>query len=113
MKMRTYMIMLCIMILQGCGNQSSQYQLIASIQFTNQHLMIDNGDSFVWENSLITINDEYTYEMEYIPRGKTSIPYQMFLNEKGEVYQPSLLKVRNVEVIVPKFDGKNDAVYTW
>ncbi|MDP5277006.1 hypothetical protein [Chengkuizengella axinellae] len=113
MKIKALMLVLCIIILQGCGDTSTQYKLLASIQSTNQHIIVENGDVFVWENAKITINDEYTYETEYVPRGKTSVPYSLFTNAGGEVYQPGLLKVRNVEIIVPKFDGEKDAVFSW
>ena len=100
-------------ILQGCGNQMEEHKLLATIQSTNQHLLIENGDHFVWENPVITVNEEYFYHMEYIPRGKISITYHLFKNESGIAFQPGILKVRKVEILVPKSDGEEHLFYTW
>ncbi|MFS1515144.1 hypothetical protein V1503_01315 [Bacillus sp. SCS-151] len=102
-----------IILIQGCGQPNDQQLLLATIQSTNQHLMIENGDHFVWENPVITLNDEYYYHIDYVPRGKISIAYHAFKNEDGHTFEPGLLKVRKVEIRVSRLNDEKDLTYTW
>ncbi|MEI5908612.1 hypothetical protein WAK64_16310 [Bacillus spongiae] len=112
MKKTALICLICTIILQGCGNQTKP-MLLATIQSTNDHLIIENGDHFVWENAIITVDEEYTYHMNYLPRGKTSIAYRLFTNEAGTTFQPGLLKVRKVEIMVPQPNDEKDLYYSW
>lgn len=104
-----------LLILSGCSyaNESKQLPLIASITATNQHLIVQNGDPVVWNNVTITIDDQYTYHAEQVPRGGESIPFTKFINKNGEALQPGLLKFRKVMINVPNFVGDKDGIFKW
>ncbi len=88
-------------------------QLIAALTATPEHLMIDNGNASVWKDVRITINGEYVYESEIIPRGGTSLNLSEFTKGNGISFDPKKNRMRKVSIYVPDaLDGK-PGLFTW
>ncbi|WP_373231590.1 hypothetical protein [Cohnella sp.] len=99
----------------GCSRtgQTGSIPLIADIAVTSNHLIVVNGDSFVWNQVKITIDDKYSYEAYVLPRGKSSLPLTEFVDEKANRFKPHFLKIRKVKIHVPDARDGIEGHYRW
>lgn len=106
---------LLIISICGCGkvNESDEVDLIIALSATPEHIMIDNGNSYVWNNAKITINNSYFYESDMIPRGSTSLNLTEFTKQNGTAFDPKKNRLYSVSIYVPDaLDGKPGA-FNW
>jgi hypothetical protein len=106
---------LLIISISACGNanESDKVDLIVALSATPEHIMIDNGNSYVWNNAKITINNRYIYESEMIPRGGTSLNLTKFTKQDGTSFNPKKDRLYSVSIYVPEaLDGKH-GVFNW
>lgn len=106
---------LLIISICGCGkvNESDEVDLIIALSATPEHIMIDNGNSYVWNNAKITINNSYFYESDMIPRGGTSLNLTEFSKQDGTAFDPKKNRLYSVSIYVPDaLDGK-PGVFNW
>jgi len=105
---RSLMLILIMILLQSCAwsAHSGSNMLKADVTFTNEHLIINNMDTIVWNEVVITLDRNFTYKMDVLPRGKSSIPYIDFVDSTHHKYEAGLLKARSVEIDVKQgLDG--------
>ncbi len=107
-------LLLMLAVLTGCSNAKDDvYPLVADIQFTDRHILISNGDAFLWEDVTVVINGGYTLHREVLPRGKSSLPLSEFSNHDGRRPDRIYPRVNQVTVYVGKsLDGRN-GYYRW
>lgn len=106
---------LMIVSISACGNanESNQVDLIVALSATPEHIMIDNGNSYVWNNAKITINNHYVYESDVIPRGGTSLNLTEFTKPDGTSFNPKKNRLYSVSIYVPDaLDGKR-GIFKW
>ncbi len=110
-----YHLLALIFILSGCNaaNGDPMLQLNADIAATDKHLIVKNGDAFVWKNGKIIINDSFVYQADIIPRGNSSIAFPLFMNEEGEVYKFLPLRMMKVQIHVPDVADGKPGVFQW
>ncbi len=115
-----YIVQKCLLIsllmlsISACGtaNESDKVDLIVALSATPEHIMIDNGNSYVWNNAKITINNRYFYESD-IPRGGTSLNLTEFTKQDGTSFNPKKNRLYHVSIYVPDaLDGK-PGVFNW
>lgn len=105
---------LLMISISACGNanESDKVDLIVALSATPEHIMIDNGNSYVWNNAKITINNNYFYESD-IPRGGTSLNLSEFIKQDGTSFNPKKNQLYRVSIYVPDaLDGK-PGVFNW
>ena len=105
---------LLMISISACGNanDSDKVDLIVALSATPEHIMIDNGNSYVWNNAKITINNRYVYESD-IPRGGTSLNLTEFTKQDGTSFNPKKNRLYHVSIYVPDaLDGKH-GVFNW
>lgn len=88
-------------------------QLNADIAATDKHLIVKNGDAFVWKNAKITINDSFVYQADIVPRGNSSIAFPLFMNKEGEDYKLQPLHMMKVQIQVPDVADGKPGVFNW
>lgn len=112
---RSLMLLFIMIFLQSCTRTeySGSNVLRADIAFTNQHLIINNMDVIVWNNVVITLDRNYTYRMDVLPRGKSSIPYNAFADSSHHNYEPGLLKARSVVIAVKQGSDSAEGHFKW
>lgn len=116
-KIRLLGLLLGLLLLcSGCsktGAETSILQLNADIGATKEHLIIKNGDACVWKNATVTINDEFVYQTDLIPRGNTSIPFSLFANQRGETYRLRPLRPMDIHILVPEITEGKKGQFKW
>lgn len=112
---RSLMLILLMILPQSCAwaTPYGSNTLRANIAFTNQQLIIDNMDPFVWNEVVITLDRNYTYEIDVLPRGKSSFPYTDFADSAHHKYKPGLLKARSVEIDVEQGLDSGSGHFEW
>mgnify|MGYP000309460714 CR=1 FL=1 len=108
-------IALLVISISACGNtlQSDRVKLIVALTATPEHIMIDNGNAYVWNDVKITINKDYFYESPLIPRGGSSYNLADFTKLDGTRFDPKQNRFRSLTIYVPEaMDGK-PGYFTW
>jgi|GEM_PF-6871879 len=98
-----------LQIMQGKlgGTAASPTELIVSLGFPGQHVIVDNGNDFVWQQVAIRLNDDYQYQTPLLPRGASSIPLSAFHDAEGHEFVPSAMTPHRLVIEVQSgFQGK-------
>lgn len=100
-------LLLLSMVLPGFeGTAEGAARLNASVSFTDRHIVIRNTGAGVWKQAKISIDGDYAYRAEWVPRGTISIAYAEIVDAAGEAYEPRPGVNPHVRIEVSAADGK-------
>lgn len=101
----------------GCltktGDDGGKWHLLSDLATDGQHLILKNGEPFIWKNPTITVNGEYSLKLSELPRGNTSLNLTDFKSADGGSFDPATQTMRSVSVSVPDVMGGKEGVWTW
>jgi hypothetical protein len=105
------MLLLLFIFTAACSNpfrgSERASDLIVSLGFPGKHLIIDNGNDYVWNHVTIRLNGSYSYTTSLLPRGASSIPLSEFRDEQGHPFVPDSMTPHRVLLDVQEgFQGK-------
>ncbi|WP_408008309.1 hypothetical protein ACJROX_27175 [Pseudalkalibacillus sp. A8] len=106
------LFIVCCYLLTGCQADDEE-ELIADVTPTPTHLVINNGDAFVWEQVTITIDGIYKMKVPMLPRGRSGYAYKQFRNQQGEGYKPAHFGPKRVEITIIDTRSKKTSRYVW
>lgn len=107
------MLTACFVYWGSDKKEPDQVELTASLVMAAQHLLVSNGDAFVWERARFVVNGRYIYEMDLVPRGSISLNLSDFHMENGTAFNPGKDRLRRLEITVPDaYDGRA-GYYVW
>lgn len=110
----SFLLLVCLAVFTtGCVPSVSYSSLpIADIAVTNSYLIVHNRSGDARYDVKITIDEKYTYEADVLSLGKSSLPLDEFVDDRGHRFKPGLLNIRNVTIYLPDtVDGKG--FYRW
>jgi hypothetical protein len=120
---RIYLLVLISMtVLGACGHEgqpgsaestAGPIELTASLSATKQHVIIRNGDIFVWKDATFILNGNYEYKMSLVPRGSVSLNLADFRREDGTAFRPGKDWMRSLRIIVPDAVDGHAGYYEW
>ncbi|WP_248930412.1 hypothetical protein [Paenibacillus hamazuiensis] len=100
----------------GCSSSESgggKLPLVADIGVTKQHLIVKNGDPFVWRQVTITLDEAFTYKTDIMPRGSSSIPLADFKDAGGESYRPGVTHLKRVRIEAAETEDGIPGQFDW
>jgi hypothetical protein len=112
-----FVIVSTFIFLGGCFGQNGgikAVELLVNLHVTKHHLIVDNGNAFVWRDVTIKVNNKYFYKTDFVPRGKSSFHLSEFVDKTGLKLNPEEEGLRKVYIHVPNMDdylGKGE--FTW
>lgn len=106
-----WLFLVCCCLITGC--QADDAELIADVVPTPTHLVINNGNAFVWDQVTVTIDGTYQMELSMLPRGRSGYSYKQFRNQQGEGYKPTSFGPKRVEITVMDTRSNKTSRYIW
>lgn len=99
----SFLLFVCLAVFTaGCGVPVPTGTIpIADIAVTKNSLIVQNRSGAVRYDVQITIDNKYTYVADVLPLGKSSLPLDEFVDDRGHRYKRGLLKLRNVTINMP------------
>lgn len=109
----SFLLIVCLAVFTtGCVAAPSGSIPYADIAVTNNYLIVQNRSGDVRYDVKITIDDKYTYVADVLSLGKSILPLDEFVDDRGHHYKRGLLNVRNVTINMPgTMDDKG--YYRW
>lgn len=81
--------------------------LLAVLSFSRDHMLLENGNDFVWKHTVLRLNGTYLWRAELVPRSPGSIPLADFRNERGQAFDPRSMTPHSLTIEVGEaYDGK-------
>jgi hypothetical protein len=119
---RRLMLMLALfcmlMLASACSpftslSSGSNIGLQPALTFSTTNIMIDNGNDFVWSGVTLTMNNDYIYKIEKMPRGVSSIPLAEFRNAQGNPFNPESMVPHQLNIQVQAGFENKPGVFDW
>lgn len=114
---RLWFPILVLLLLMGCSQSSGSRGnegLTVDFAFTKKHIIVKNGDLFVWRDVTVTLNDKFIYKAETIPRGSYSIALELFISSSGENFPNNgSLRLRDIRINAHENRQGSIRSFTW
>ncbi|WP_426451855.1 hypothetical protein ACP26L_07055 [Paenibacillus sp. S-38] len=91
-RLQLWALLLCLVLAAGCGAQDRPADspgLLAALSFAKEHILLDNGNDFVWTGVTVTLNGRYVYKAGTVPRGTSALPFAEFRDSDGRPFDRS------------------------
>ncbi|CAG7642794.1 hypothetical protein ACFQI7_10915 [Paenibacillus allorhizosphaerae] len=106
-----------LLLLAACSGPESSPPgdpgLMVKLSFSRKHVMIDNGNDFVWKDASMEINNKFRYVTALLPRGASSIPLSEFRDEDGHPFDPQQGKPHRLTLQVKEGAGGKPGTWVW
>ncbi|CAG7618103.1 hypothetical protein PAESOLCIP111_02083 [Paenibacillus solanacearum] len=106
-----------VLLLSACSasgsSESGDPGLMVKLSFSPNHVMVDNGNDFVWKGVSVELNGTYRYAAEVLPRGASSIPFSEFRDEAGNAFERRLSVPHRMTLRVKEGFGGKPGTWQW
>ncbi|MGF7034003.1 hypothetical protein J2T17_004951 [Paenibacillus mucilaginosus] len=94
-------LLLCLGLTAGCGaadRTADSPGLLAALSFAKEHILLENGNDFVWTGVTVTLNGRYVYKADTVPRGTSALPFAEFRDGDGRPFDRSSMTPRSLVI---------------
>ncbi|NHN34019.1 hypothetical protein [Paenibacillus agricola] len=95
---------------EGTGSNTG---LQPALTFSTTNMMIDNGNDFVWSGVTLTINKNYRYQADKMPRGVSSIHLAEFRDAQGNAFNPQSMVPHQLNIQVQAGFENKPGSFDW
>ncbi|MCZ8522504.1 MULTISPECIES: hypothetical protein [Paenibacillus] len=111
-----YGLLAACLLLGSCGpagERPATPGLLAGLTFAKSHILLENGNDFVWNGVTITLNGRYVYRTDSMPRGTSALPFDEFRDRDGHSFDRSRMTPHDLVIdAAAGFDGQPGR-YEW
>ena len=116
-RLRTPAGIVAMLLLSACSASESagvgDPGLMVKLSFSPNHVMVDNGNDYVWKGVSVELNGKYRYATEVLPRGASSIPFSEFRDEAGNAFERRQSAPHRMTLRVKEGFGGKPGTWQW